>query len=69
MAAAQVKRPTGHKRLKRAGEGRQAADAEEMRAELFGDAEGEGACGCTCTQIRAHAHAHTPSPSEASDRL
>ncbi|KAG1668310.1 hypothetical protein FOA52_011207 [Chlamydomonas sp. UWO 241] len=34
-----VKRPTGHKRLKRAGEGRQAADAEEMRAELFGDAE------------------------------
>eukprot|EP00955_Chlamydomonas_euryale_P027435 289255-Chlamydomonas_euryale.AAC.11 len=41
-AAPRVKRPTGHKRLKRAGEGKRAADAEEMRAELFGDAGDQG---------------------------
>ena len=33
----QVRRPAERKRLKRAGEGRQANDAEEMKAELFGD--------------------------------
>jgi hypothetical protein len=32
----QVNRPKERKRLKRAGEGRQANDADEMRAELFG---------------------------------
>ena len=40
-APPQVRRPTGHKRLKRAGEGRRATDAEEMRAELFGGDEGK----------------------------
>ena len=42
MPCMQVRRPTGRKRLKRAGEGqaKRPTDAEEMRAELFGGDEG-----------------------------
>ena len=36
----QVRRPAERKRLKRAGDNRQANDADEMRAELFGDGKG-----------------------------